>query len=72
MISKKIIIALMALFISLNLSANEEMEAADKCEAKYSTCLEACDSSESSDKDTCYDKCDESYSKCLDEIESNK
>ncbi len=71
MVSKKMIIALAALFFSLNLWASDEMEAADKCEAKYSSCLEACDSSETADKDACYDKCDENYSKCLEEIQSN-
>jgi hypothetical protein len=71
MISKKIIIALAVLFLGFSLSANDEMDAADKCEAKYSVCLETCDSSDISDKDSCYDKCDENYSKCLDEIESN-
>jgi len=64
---KKLFIA-MAILISFNLFANEELEPADKCEAIYSECLEKCDTSDTQDKEVCYDKCDERYSKCLDSI----
>lgn len=70
---KKTLVALVAMLISLNLYANEEMQPIEKCESTYSECLEKCDtSSDEQDKEVCYDKCDVVYSKCLDSIKTEE
>jgi hypothetical protein len=68
---KKTFIALVAILISFNLYANEEMSENEKCETAYSACLEKCDTtSTEQDKEVCYDKCDVVYSSCLEKIKS--
>ena len=68
---KKILAVFAVLAIFSSLFASEGTQNDDKCEAQYSSCLEKCDSSENSDKETCYDKCDTAYSKCLEQTQSN-
>jgi hypothetical protein len=71
MVSKKLLAVCAALLFSVSLCANENEEdtneyvLVNKCETKYSKCLEECDSKENENTEMCYDKCDAGYSSCL-------
>ncbi len=71
MVLKKVAILVIALFLSLNLIANEEnsepSSVVDKCELQYSTCLSKCDNDNPANIEGCYEKCDSTYLKCLEE-----
>jgi len=64
---KKILLAL-AMFLSINLLANEPATTTEQCDANYSLCLEKCDNLDESKKEECFDDCDANYSKCLDTV----
>jgi len=75
MILKKTIIALVAILLSANLIASEELEqknnVVEKCDSSYSVCLAKCDEKNGENGESCYDACEVVYEKCLNEAQSN-
>lgn len=59
------------LLLSLNINAQEEMEAqaleTNICEVKYNQCMDKCDVLDVSNaqKEVCFDKCEDYYGECL-------
>ena len=60
--------------LTTNINANVENNPItfEKCELKYSICLQNCDSNENTIEEECYQKCDIKLSECEDIAEANK
>ena len=49
------------------LAAEDEAEAADRCEKAYDACLEQCDKADDG-SEKCYETCEQKYDLCLNPV----
>lgn len=58
---KPLVLMLIVITVSF---ADEEVDAAAKCDATYTACMEKCDQAGDGSSE-CYTACEDAYSKCL-------
>ena len=76
---RKIIMPVIAVFLTANLMANDDVNTSEnlyeKCEASYVLCMEQCELKTLSENvvshESCFDQCELTYEKCMQEDSIN-